>query len=59
MKTERKDNRSSMSSSLSSVHLKTKLDNDEDERSATVTKTRHSDEEPLHISTPDIHDDAT
>ena len=61
MKTERKNNRSNMSSSSSSpsIHLKTKLDNDEDERSATVTKTRHSDDEILHISTPDIHDDTT
>jgi len=63
-RTIRKENRESIHSSSSSLlsmkteDLSRKNTNDnENIRSATVTKIRHSDEEILHALTPDINDD--
>ncbi len=48
-----------MHSELEDLPIKTNLDDDENIRTATVTKIRHSDEEILPLSTPDINDDET
>ena len=38
------------------LSMKDNLDHDKNTRSATVTKIRHTDEETLHVSTPDDDD---
>lgn len=54
MKSERKiqSNLSSYSNNEERIHSSMK-----NIRTATVTKTRHPDEELLHVLTPDINDD--
>jgi hypothetical protein len=58
----RPETRTIKKESRESIHSKSSLikdDDDENARAATVTKIRHSDEEVLPVSTPDITEDDT
>jgi hypothetical protein len=57
-RTIKKEIRESIHSNSSSI--KDNIDNDDDNiRAATVTKIRHSDEEVLSVTTPDVTEDDT